>query len=42
MRLVISFLQGQQIAHVAVELLGPPMRVGFGVDQLGIDPDLVA
>jgi hypothetical protein len=28
-------LQGEQIVRVAVETLGPEMRVGLGVDQLG-------
>src|SRR6516162_6583448 len=35
-------LQGEQIAHVAVEPLGPQMRVGLGIDQPGVDTDLVA
>ena len=35
-------LQGEQIARVAVEPLGPQMRVGLGIDQLGVDADLVA
>src|SRR6516225_8795724 len=33
-------LQCEQIADIAVELLGPQMRVGLGVNQLGIDPNL--
>ena len=35
-------LQSEQIARVAVEPLGPEMRVGLGIDQLGVDADLVA
>ena len=35
-------LQDEQIARVAVEPLGPQMRVGRGVDQLGTDADLIA
>ena len=34
-------LQGEQIARVAVEPFRPKTRVGFGVDQLGVDADLV-
>jgi len=34
-------LQSEQIADVAVEPLGPKMRVGLSVDQLGVDADLV-
>jgi hypothetical protein len=34
-------LQGEQIAHVAVEALRPEMRVGLGIDQLGGDADPV-
>jgi hypothetical protein len=32
-------LQGEQINRVAVEPLGPQMRVGRGIDQLGADAD---
>jgi AraC-like DNA-binding protein len=39
-RLVV--LQGEEIAHVAIEPLGPEMRVGLGIDQLGVDAKLVA
>src|SRR6516162_2432185 len=35
-------LQSEQIGHVAVESLSPQMSIGFGVDQLRIDADLVA
>jgi hypothetical protein len=35
-------LQREQIAGVAVEPLRPEMRVGRGIDQLGIDSDLAA
>jgi hypothetical protein len=35
-------LQGEQVAGVAVELLGPQMCVGRGVDQLGADEDPAA
>ena len=35
-------LQGEQIANVAIEPLGPEMCVGLGVDQLGVDADVVA
>jgi len=35
-------LQSEQIAYHAVELFGPKMRIGFGIDQLGIDADLAA
>ena len=35
-------LQREQIADIVVETLCPKMRVGCGVDQLGVDPDLVA
>ena len=34
-------LQSEQVAQFAVETLGPKMRVGFGVDQLSVDTDLV-
>jgi len=34
--------KGEQIARVAVEPLGPQMRVSLGVDQLGVDADPVA
>jgi len=35
-------LQGEQIADVAIEPLGPEVRTGFGIDQLGVDADLRA
>jgi hypothetical protein len=35
-------LQREQIARVAGETLGPQMRIGLGIDQLGTDADLVA
>ena len=35
-------LQDEQIARVVVEPVGPQMRGGFGIDQLGVDADLVA
>jgi len=35
-------LQSEQIAHIAVEPLGPKMRVGRGIDQLGVDAELAA
>jgi hypothetical protein len=35
-------LQGEQITRVAIEPLGPEVRVGLGIDQLGVDPDLIA
>jgi hypothetical protein len=35
-------LQGEQIARVAIEPLGPKMRIGCGIDQLGADADPVA
>ena len=35
-------LQREQIAHVTVEPLGPEMRIGLGVDQLGVDADLIS
>ena len=35
-------LQSEQIARVAVEPLGPKMRIGRGTDQLGVDAELVA
>ena len=34
-------LQGKQIADVALEPLGPQMRAGLGIDQLGVDADLL-
>ena len=34
-------LQREQVADVAVEALGPEMRVGRGVDQLGVDANPV-
>jgi hypothetical protein len=34
-------LQGEQIARVAVEALRPEMRIGLGVDQLGVHADPV-
>src|SRR5439155_2229354 len=35
-------LRREQIADILVETLGPQMRVGCGVNQLRVDPDLVA
>src|SRR5262245_9524824 len=35
-------LKSEQIASVAVEPLRPEMRVGRGINQLGIDADLAA
>ncbi len=35
-------LQSEQIARVAVEPLGPQMRIGCGIAQLGADAELVA
>ena len=35
-------LQGEQIAGVAADALGPQMGVGLGIDQLGTDADLIA
>jgi hypothetical protein len=35
-------LQSEQIARVAVEPLGPQMGIGRGVDQLGVDAELIA
>jgi hypothetical protein len=35
-------LQGEQIARVAVQAVGPQMRVGLGIDQLGAHTHLVA
>ena len=35
-------LQGEEIARVTVEALGPKMRVGQGIDQLGVDSNPVA
>src|SRR5208282_5636436 len=35
-------LQGEQVADIAVETLGPELRTGFGIDELDIDPYLVA
>ena len=32
-------LKREQIARVAVEALRPEMRIGLGVDQLGVDAD---
>src|SRR6516165_5064362 len=32
-------LQCEQVAHVAVEPLGPEMRVGLSIDQLSVDAD---
>jgi hypothetical protein len=34
-------LQGEQIAHIAVEAVGPQMRTSTGVDELGVDADLL-
>jgi hypothetical protein len=33
-------LQGEKIAHVAVEPLRPQMRVGLGINELRVDADL--
>src|SRR5262249_35791060 len=33
-------LQREQIASVAVKPLRPEMRIGLGIDQLGVDADL--
>ena len=35
-------LQREQIACVAIEPVGPKVRVALGIDQLGIDADLAA
>ena len=35
-------LNGEQIADVVVETFGPKMRVSRRIDQLRVDPDLVA
>jgi len=35
-------LQSKQIARVAVQPVGPQMRVGLGIDQLGAHADSVA
>src|SRR5215471_9825990 len=35
-------LQREEIARIAIEPLGPQMRVAFGIDELGVDADLVA
>ncbi len=35
-------MQDEQIARVVVEPVGPQMRGGFGIDQLGVDADPVA
>src|SRR6516165_3184281 len=35
-------LQDKKIADVAIEPLGPDMRISFSVDQLGGDAELVA
>ena len=35
-------LQSEQITRVAVEPLRSQMCVGLGIDQLGVDPDLIA
>jgi hypothetical protein len=35
-------LEGEHIARIAVEPVCPEMRVGFGVNQLGADAELVA
>ncbi len=34
-------LDGEQITDVAIEPLGPSVRVALGVDQLGRDPNLL-
>jgi hypothetical protein len=35
-------LQSEQIAYVAVEALGPQVRIGLGVDKLRVDADPAA
>src|SRR5262249_33841310 len=35
-------LYGEQIADIVVKTLRPEMRVGCGIDQLRVDPDLAA
>jgi len=35
-------LQGEQLARLAIKPLRPEMCVGLGVDQLGVDADLIA
>jgi hypothetical protein len=35
-------LHGKRVACVTVEPLCPQMRAGLGINQLGIDPDLIA
>jgi hypothetical protein len=35
-------LQSEQIAGVGIQPVGPKMRVALGIDQLGIDTNLVA
>jgi hypothetical protein len=35
-------LQSQQVADVAVQPLGPQMRISRGIDQLGCDADAAA
>jgi hypothetical protein len=35
-------LQREEIPRVAIEPLGPQMRIGCGVNQLGVDADPVA
>ena len=32
----------QQIGAIGIELIGPQMRAGLGVDELGVDPHLIA
>src|SRR5208282_6860557 len=34
-------LQGEQVADITVEPLGPELRTGFGIDELNVDPYLV-
>ena len=35
-------LHGEKISRIAVEPLRPQMRIGLGIDQLGVDADLIA
>jgi hypothetical protein len=35
-------LDGEHISQIAIVGLCPQMRVGAGIDQLGVDPDAVA
>ena len=42
MRLGDLILQSEQVVYVAVEALCPQLLIGFGIDQLGRDADLIA